>query len=776
MSASFHHFHQQIEAHLQQGELAGAQKTAVGALSHPSLRQDALLWLSLIAIQRQTPTLAQAALTSLMLTTHDAQAPALLSQVLPTPQGRAAAAQEAYRQAPHEQRYLQSVVAQWPAHADKHALSELLQRHAPHLRTPAALAALASAYITQMGPRCGATWLNGEQLCGWCLTATATPPTLTLAQGEHRHRIGLKRAQTLNTQAGDHYAWWFTLNLEGLNDTPISVSVSQSTDATSQALMGSPLQMSASTPPALTGKQAQKSGKKHAAPVTVLVPVYAGYEETLACLHSVLASQGANQTPFRLLVVNDASPDAKLAEQLTLMAEQKRLILHHQPINRGFIDTVNLGLTQAAGHDVILLNADTLVHGDWVDRLRETAYRTPTTASVTPLTNNGELMSLLGPCDPAEALTSTQLARLDKAAKLANGEKENQSVAIHTGCGFCLYLRHDALAELGGLDPTLTRGYGEESDWCYRAEARGWQHQGALNVVVAHQGGISFGDEKRLRVKQNLQIINARYPESSTAFDTCLQQDLMRPGRERVIRHWLYQQPLAALWHPASADGVLNVWPSLAQAQRDSRARGVSMARTSGQLILEGSAPHAWRLRYHLPAERQVLLQDLQAFGIHRFAATTSTLKAWLSSALPELPTQNAHGPGLPRPTPPNAPMTQGLVIAFGEPESLNHPAFIRWVAALERQQSTLRVLHTRPLPTHHPLASSGRLFYAPLSHHGDDKRTELLIEHLPLTGALVLDECAATQADLAWLTTQRALPVLAIPAEATQPRVGATA
>nr|WP_241697397.1 glycosyltransferase [Halomonas salicampi] len=541
--------------------------------------------------------------------------------------------------------------------------------------------------------------------------------------------------------------------------------------------MGSPLQTSASTPPVLKGKQTRQSGKEsNTAPVTVLVPVYAGYEETLACLHSVLASQAINQTPFQLLVVNDASPDAALVDQLTLLAEQKRLILHLQPINRGFIDTVNLGLTQSCGHDVILLNADTLVHGNWVDRLRETAYQMPTTASVTPLTNNGELMSLLGPCNPAEALTPTQLARLDHAAQLANGEKEDQSVAIHTGCGFCLYLRHDALAELGGLDPTLTRGYGEESDWCYRAEARGWQHQGALDVVVAHQGGISFGDEKRLRVKQNLQIINARYPESSPAFDTCLQQDPMRPGRERVIRHWLYQQPHAALWHPASADGVLNVWPSLAQAQRDSRSRGVSMARTSGQLILEGSAPHAWRLRYHLPAERQTLLQDLQALGVHHFAATTSSLQAWLSSALPELPTQNAHSPGLPRPTPPSTPLTQGLVIALGEPESLNHPTFIRWVAALEREQSTLRVLHTRPLPAHHPLASSGRLFYAPLSHHGDETRTQLLIEHLPLAGALALDDDAATQADLAWLTAQRSLPIIAIPAEATQPRVGATA
>ena len=48
-----------------------------------------------------------------------------------------------------------------------------------------------------------------------------------------------------------------------------------------------------------------------------MVPVYAGLSETLICLHSVLSSEPSS----RVVVVDDATPDSRLAAALDELAD-----------------------------------------------------------------------------------------------------------------------------------------------------------------------------------------------------------------------------------------------------------------------------------------------------------------------------------------------------------------------------------------------------------------------------------------------------------------------
>lgn len=797
----FSHFHQHIEACLQQNDVPTAKSALFGALGHTQLHQEALLWLGIAGLRTQDTWLASAALASLATTSQDPNTFALLAQALPTQAGKLAASEEAYYLAPQEKATLLRLISQRQADpASATDLEKLLHHHVTGIRDPKSLAPLAPAIFTAWGPVCGSVeWQEGK-LCGWCLTdATQQAPELLLAVGNSQHTVSLKRYQPLKSATGSTiYAWWFSLSLENTGGTPVHASVTLAGMQTT--LIGSPARPNGSVPPRLGASPNNPTpltpGKQvpTAAPVTVLVPVYEGYEETLACLQSVVASRAHHQTPFELLIVNDASPNQALVEALESFASTHHATLLHQSTNQGFIHTVNRGLAHSAGHDVILLNADTLVHGDWVDRLQASAYQHTNVASVTPLTNNGELMSLLGPCSPADALTFDQLADLDNAAAISNQHSDDATVAINTGCGFCLYLRHDALSALGGLDPALTRGYGEESDWCYRAEANDWQHRGALNVVVAHQGGISFGSEKRLRVKQNLVIIEQRYPHSSQAFDTCQQQDPMREGRERAIRHWLYQQPLANLWPANTAANTpcsLSVWPSHAHALRAAQQHGCAMALLGQTLILRGECPHPWQLRYRLPAERQRCQQDLNALGITALTATTDAMQHTLSALLPAVPNALATHTGAFEPavfesaSPEPALIIQfvtedeeiaeekeialdassgGLLLVLGEPKSLEQPSFIAWVSQLARQQSSLYLLHGTPTRANHPLASSGQLYPFILPRLHRRERIALLVDHLPLSGLLLMDTAATTLADAHWLHGMRPLPIWSAP------------
>lgn len=288
----------------------------------------------------------------------------------------------------------------------------------------------------------------------------------------------------------------------------------------------------------------KKKGKTGAIPpiVDVLIPVYEGLEETLACVNSVLRYHKANHTPHQIIVLNDASPNAELTEALQTLAHQGTISHVLRSVNLGFIRNINRGMALHPDRDVVWLNSDTRVHGNWLDRLRAAAYADQATASATPFSNNGELVSFPHMREAAPMPSSTELAQLDNlAAGLGNSPVE-----IETGCGFCFYIKRVALDNVGLLDEAiLKRGYGEETDWCLRARDLGWKHVAATNVWVGHQGGVSFKDEKRPLVKHNNDILRQRYPTASCRFEQFLRVDPLAPARDALQRARLKQTEAA---------------------------------------------------------------------------------------------------------------------------------------------------------------------------------------------------------------------------------------
>lgn len=290
-------------------------------------------------------------------------------------------------------------------------------------------------------------------------------------------------------------------------------------------LLGSPVYaMPVFVPPASVGAGANNS-------VDVLIPVYDGLEETLECINSALEARKLNRTAHRLVVIEDKTPVPALAKALKVLAAKGKITLVQNAVNLGFIRTMNRAMALSPNKDVVWLNADTRVHGAWLDRLREVAYSDKRIASVTPFTNNGELMSFPRSQICHDMPSAKAQAELDELAR----QVASPPVEIETGCGFCLYIKRAALDEVGYLDELhLARGYGEETDWCLRARSKGWRHMGAPNVFVAHQGGISFGAEKVLRVAMNNAILRKRYPDASARYKAYCLRDPIKPARQAL--------------------------------------------------------------------------------------------------------------------------------------------------------------------------------------------------------------------------------------------------
>ena len=375
------------------------------------------------------------------------------------------------------------------------------------------------------------------------------------------------------------------------------------------ALVGSPLSnLPAFVPPVPVGKDVSRRE-----PVDILVPVYDGYDETLECLHSVLRNRSQNRTAHRLVVLDDATPNPELRKALQALAAAGEIEHVQHAANLGFIRNVNRGMAISPERDVVWLNADTRVHGDWLDRLRTVAYSAKDIASVTPFTNNGELMSFPVSRVSQSMPSAAQQAQLDELAKLT----DSPAIEIETGCGFCLYIKRSAINVVGYLDEIhLLRGYGEETDWCLRARALGWRHMGAPDVFVAHQGGISFGDEKALRVAHNNAILKRRYPDASSRYqDFCL-RDPLKPARQALQRARLAQ--LAE--HMAASPTC--IWPAQGMKQLSIQPRAALDVPLTLTWRKQGQRSHVTlhaqlqplevSLDYELPADSQRLLEDLQ--------------------------------------------------------------------------------------------------------------------------------------------------------------------
>ena len=130
---------------------------------------------------------------------------------------------------------------------------------------------------------------------------------------------------------------------------------------------------------------------RESASVDVIIPIYRGLEETRRCLDSVLAFP--QQTLHEIIVINDCSPEPELTAYLRHLAGTGVITLLENPVNLGFVNTVNHGMIRHSDRDVALLNSDAEVHGDWLDRLRRHAESSPLIGTVTPFSNNATICS-----------------------------------------------------------------------------------------------------------------------------------------------------------------------------------------------------------------------------------------------------------------------------------------------------------------------------------------------------------------------------------------------
>jgi GT2 family glycosyltransferase len=227
------------------------------------------------------------------------------------------------------------------------------------------------------------------------------------------------------------------------------------------------------------------------------------------CLASVYAGLGAGpgtgpgsalgDFAAEVIVVDNASEDGSAG---MVAAEFPAARLVRNAANRGFAAANNQGLAIARGRHVLLLNSDTLVHGDvlqrsvaWLDahgdvgamgcRVLNTDGSVQLTCAMFPSVLNQLLM--------ASGLWKLRrprfLGRFFGRPFMTDWRRDSER-AVDTISGCYLMVRRPVIEEVGVLDEAFFF-FGEETDWCRRMRDAGWQLMFAPVGDITHHGSVS---------------------------------------------------------------------------------------------------------------------------------------------------------------------------------------------------------------------------------------------------------------------------------------------
>lgn len=266
--------------------------------------------------------------------------------------------------------------------------------------------------------------------------------------------------------------------------------------------------------------------------VQIIMPVYNGYECLKDCMNSIF--RNTDLKTHALVIIDDKSTDQRVAAYLQRLGHErngKKIEILFNMNNQGFVKTINRGM-KLSPEDVIILNSDTLVTRNWVEKLQRAAYSKPRVATATPLSN---YMTINGIPKPFQYNEVPCEMDVDTFAGFIEDISLRYYPEIPAGVGFCMYIKGDVLEQLDYFDDTkFEKGYAEETDFCMRALKKGFLHVLDDSTYIYHVGGVSFesvGDpevirEKNLMIERNLETLRTLHPEYAVLVKKALDENL----------------------------------------------------------------------------------------------------------------------------------------------------------------------------------------------------------------------------------------------------------
>ncbi|MGJ0515810.1 MAG: glycoside hydrolase family 99-like domain-containing protein [Methylomicrobium sp.] len=233
----------------------------------------------------------------------------------------------------------------------------------------------------------------------------------------------------------------------------------------------------------------------------VIVCVHNAPEDVGLCLNSILKN---DQDIRNIIVVDDFSNEEtkRLLSDFNKLSNGKIRVISTD-VQYGYTKAANIGLTASDADVKTLLNSDTIVTRLWATKILRKFLENPEIGVIGPLSNAASHQSVPSATGSKDQTAINQIpdgVSIEDIGSLCQSIGEKLSLPyvplVH---GFCMSISAKCLTKVGLFDEiNFPRGYGEENDFCIRAQDAGFALGLALDTYIFHAKSKSYQSEERI--------------------------------------------------------------------------------------------------------------------------------------------------------------------------------------------------------------------------------------------------------------------------------------
>lgn len=240
--------------------------------------------------------------------------------------------------------------------------------------------------------------------------------------------------------------------------------------------------------------------------LSIIIVNYKTYKLTKQTIDAVVTKP--HHFKYEILLIDNASMDGSI-EQLekdyeNLVAE-KTLKIYKNSENLGFAKANNIGMKEASGKYILLLNSDTVIMGDCLEKSIERIEQDERIGALGAkvVLSDGRLDHACKRGFPTPAASLYYLMKLDKKNPKKYGQydalwlDEDEEGEVDALMGAYMLMPRKVLNEVGLLDERFFM-YGEDIDLCYRIKEAGYKILYYPSAKLVHYKG---GSSKKKRTK-----------------------------------------------------------------------------------------------------------------------------------------------------------------------------------------------------------------------------------------------------------------------------------
>lgn len=213
----------------------------------------------------------------------------------------------------------------------------------------------------------------------------------------------------------------------------------------------------------------------------VIIPVYNQPHWVVRCVAQLYRTTPA-EALGEIFLVDDGSDATtrQCLEQIAQQRERVRLLRHEK--RKGFAHAVNTALERSTAPYVLLLNSDCLLTPGAIPKLVAHCRKDASIGLISPFSNNS----------PPLTVPMLEGSHFQMMNRLLERLFPGQCREACTIVGSALVITRPCLEATGLFQQWHGFGYGEETDYQFRAAQRGYRAMAAMDTYVYHAGNQSF--------------------------------------------------------------------------------------------------------------------------------------------------------------------------------------------------------------------------------------------------------------------------------------------